>query len=115
MASRAIRPRAWHSSAAPRRWAGRRPCANVIWALTIGPRTARSIRSEASALQRGVRLTEGHEPAAYLVPQHEAHAPEALQQRQPADIAQLRVVAKCARQPVIRNAAAQVVHMMHAD
>ena len=40
---------------------------------------------------------------------------KALQQRYAADVAQFRVVAQHARQPVIGNAAAEVMHVVNAD
>src|SRR5712692_7178157 len=60
-------------------------------------------------------LTKGDETPPTLVPKHEAHAAEALKQRESAHVAKLGMVAERSRQAVIRNAAAQVVDMVHAD
>ena len=61
------------------------------------------------------RLPERNQPPAAFVPQHQPHAAQALQQRQPADVAKLGMVAQHARQPVVGDPAAQMVHVMHAD
>ena len=58
---------------------------------------------------------ERHQAALRLVPQHEPYTPKALQQRDAADVAQFGMVAQHARQPVIGNAAAQMVHVVNAD
>jgi hypothetical protein len=60
-------------------------------------------------------VTERNQPMLRFVPQHKPHAPKALQQRQPADAAQFRVVAQRSRQPVIGDTAAQVMDVMYAD
>ena len=52
---------------------------------------------------------------ALLVPQHQANAFDAVPQRQPADGAEFGMFAQHARQTVIRNPAAQMMHMMNAD
>ena len=48
-----------------------------------------------------------------FIPKREADAAKAVQQREAPDLAQLGMVAKHARQPVKRNAAAQMVYMSH--
>ena len=58
---------------------------------------------------------ERYQTALRLVPQREAHAAKAFEQRQPPGIPEFRVVAQNLRQPVIGDAATEVMHMVHAD
>jgi hypothetical protein len=60
-------------------------------------------------------LTKGYETAPTLVPKHEAHALHALKQRKSANAAKLGMFAEYPRQSVVRNTAAEVVDMVHAD
>ena len=60
-------------------------------------------------------LAERDQLLGALVPQHQADAFDAVPQRQPADVAELGIFAQHARQTVIRNPAAQMMHMMNAD
>ena len=53
----------------------------------------------------GTQLLEGHEPALLFVPEHEAHAPEALEQGDTADGSELLVVAEHFRQAIERDSA----------
>lgn len=50
-----------------------------------------------------------------FVPQGEAHAAEAFPQGQPADVVEFRMVAQHAAQAIGRDAAIEVMHMVHAD
>jgi hypothetical protein len=61
------------------------------------------------------QLAERDEPLAALVPQDQAHASEAFGQREPADGDEFRVIAQNLRQPVVRDSAAQVMDVVHAD
>src|ERR1700730_1130242 len=61
------------------------------------------------------RLTERDEPLPIFVPQHQSHAGETLKQSEPADPGESRVVAQHERQPIIGDAAAQVVDVVNAD
>ena len=60
-------------------------------------------------------FSKGNETSSTLVPEREAHAGEALQQRHTAHLAELGMVAECSRQAVIRDTAAQVVDVVDAD
>src|SRR5579862_2847750 len=60
-------------------------------------------------------LTKRNEPPTALVPKDKAHALEALQQRKPAHAAKFGMIAEHPRQAVIRNTAAEVMDMVHAD
>ena len=61
------------------------------------------------------QFAKRNEPARRFVPQHEANACQTLAQREPADVRELRMIAKSERQTVKRNSAAEVMDMMHAD
>jgi hypothetical protein len=74
-----------------------------------------SRRSLSSRSAPAAHLTKGNETPPTLVPKHEAHAAEALKQRKPGDATKLLMVAKRPWQPVIGDAAAQVMYMVHAD
>src|SRR6516162_7004967 len=63
----------------------------------------------------GSDFTERHQAALRLVPQHKPYAPKALQERYPTDLAQFGVVAQHARQPVIRNTTAEMMHVVDPD
>ena len=65
--------------------------------------------------QRSAQFAKADKPARRFVPQHQADARKALRQRKPADLRQLRMLAQHQRQPVIRNPAAEMVHMVNAD
>jgi hypothetical protein len=60
-------------------------------------------------------FTKGNEPPSPLVPKNQAHTTEALEQRKSPDGSELRVIAQHFWQPVIRDAAAKVVNVVHAD
>src|SRR6202040_2007727 len=74
-----------------------------------------SRRSLSSRSAPAAHLTKGNETPPTLVPKHEAHAAEALKQRKPGDAPKLMMVAKRPWQPVIGDAAAQMMYMVHAD
>ncbi len=61
------------------------------------------------------RFAERHQAALRLVPQRQTHAAKAFEQRHPANRAKFRMVAKHLRQPVIGDAAAEVMDVVHAD
>src|SRR5262245_23609507 len=71
--------------------------------LSMGSETARA------------QFLKGNETSPILIPEREPHAAEALQQRHTVHAVKFGMVVECLWQAVIRNAAAQVVHMMHAD
>src|SRR5262245_21959903 len=60
-------------------------------------------------------VTERDQTPPALVPQHEAHATDALKQRQSAHALQYGIVAQCLRKPVVGNAAAQMMDVVNAD
>jgi len=60
-------------------------------------------------------LTKNHEALRILVPQHLADATKALQQSQAPDSRELRVIPQHLLQPVIRNAAAEMVNVVDAN
>ncbi len=66
--------------------------------------TRRGARSRSQRVTLA-HLAERDQPLLRFIPQRQPHAHETLQQRQAADIAQVREVAQHARQPVIRDAA----------
>src|SRR5258707_9424691 len=61
------------------------------------------------------RLAERDEPLPIFVPQNKSHAPETLKQGQPADAAEVRMVAQHQRQSVKGDAAAQMMDVVNAD
>ena len=61
------------------------------------------------------QFLKGNEASPILIPEREPHAAEALQQRHTVHAVKFGVVVECPWQAVIRDAAAQVVDMMHAD
>src|SRR6185312_10221477 len=63
----------------------------------------------------GSDLTERHQAALRLVPQHKPYAPKAFQERDVTELAQFRVVAQHARQPVKGNTTAEMVHVVNPD
>jgi hypothetical protein len=58
---------------------------------------------------------ERNQPARRLIPKHEANAGKTLSQSEPADIAEIGMVAKGERQPVKWNSADEVVDMVHTE
>src|SRR6266545_8136055 len=60
-------------------------------------------------------LAERDETLPAFVPQHQPHTAEALEQGEPAEAVEVRVVAQHERQPVIGNAAAQMMDVMNVD
>src|SRR5438105_1694935 len=60
-------------------------------------------------------VPKGNEPLLPLIPKHERHAAEALEQSQSAYAAEFRMVAEHSRKPIIGNPAAQMVDMVQAD
>src|ERR1700738_465279 len=62
-----------------------------------------------------MRLAERHEPLPVFVPQYQSHAPETLKQSKPAAAGEVGMAAQQERQPIIGDAAAQVVDVVNAD
>src|SRR5258708_4064754 len=60
-------------------------------------------------------FAERDQPLAAFVPKHEPHAAKAFAEREPANVAELRIVAEHARQAIIRNLAAQMMDVVDAD
>src|SRR5271166_4870580 len=63
----------------------------------------------------GSDFTERNQAALRLVPQHKPYALKALQERYVTDLAQFRVVAQHARQPIKGDTTAEMVHVVDAD
>ena len=68
-----------------------------------------------SGTQMKAHVAKGDEPLPALIPQYQSDAFEALPQREPADGRELRIFAQRMRQLVERNAAAQMMHVVHPD
>jgi hypothetical protein len=83
--------------------------------LLSGDRGGTLQRIELAGAKPCSQLAKRNEPMRRFIPKHEPDARQALAQREPADIRQLRMMAKHKRQPVRGNSAAQVVDMVHAD
>ena len=60
-------------------------------------------------------IAERDEPSPTLVPKHQPDALEALNEGKPAGRSELRMIPQYARQAVVRDSAAQVMNMVHAD
>jgi hypothetical protein len=73
---------------------------NVITELPAGPAVVPPIK---------------YEPLPTFVPQHQSNAPETLQQGEPADAGELRVVAQHERQAVKGDSATQMVDVVNAE
>src|SRR3954449_8989863 len=69
--------------------------------------------SDGSAIP--VRVAEGDETLLPFVPQDQSHTAETLQQGQPPDALEARVVAQHERQPVTGNSTAKMVDVVNAD
>src|SRR5438876_4936035 len=63
----------------------------------------------------GLCSAKRNKPPRPLVPKCEPYAAEAFEQCEPAHVAQFGMIAQGLRQPIVRNAAAQVMGVMHAD
>ena len=61
------------------------------------------------------RLTKRDQPPASFVPQNQLHALQTLPQRDPADLAEFRMVMKDLGQAIVRDLAREMVHMVDAD
>ena len=62
-----------------------------------------------------MHLAEGDEPLRPFVPKNPPHAAEALQECKPPDGSKLRVILQHVWQSVVRDTAAEMVHMVHPD
>ena len=60
-------------------------------------------------------IAERDEPPPTLVPKYQPDTLEALNEREPAGRGELRMIPQYARQAVVRDSAAQVMNMVHAD
>src|SRR5579871_1620912 len=61
------------------------------------------------------QLAERNEPLRAFVPKRQADAAQTLEQREPANGAELRVFVENLGEPIERYSAAQVVYMVNAD
>ncbi len=60
-------------------------------------------------------IAERDEPTSSLIPKHQPDALEALNEREPTGRSEFRMILQYTRQAVVRDSAAQVMNMMHAD
>ncbi len=60
-------------------------------------------------------IAERDEPSPTLVPKHQPDALEAPNEREPAGRTELGMIPQYPRQAVVRDSAAQVMNMVHAD
>ena len=61
------------------------------------------------------QLAKGNQSPPRLIPKREPHARKALDERKAAGTAELRVVAQHRWQSIVRNATAQMMHVVNAD
>lgn len=73
------------------------------------------MRPDSSGRSQCPRIAKGHHPLPVLIPQREAHAGEAVPEIEPANLPQRGMIPQDLRKPIERNAARQVMHVMHAD
>src|SRR6202795_3604975 len=64
---------------------------------------------------RRAQFAKRYEPLLSLVPDCETRAPQALKERQPTTARELRMIAEDLRQPIERDTAGKMVHMVHPD
>jgi hypothetical protein len=62
-----------------------------------------------------LHVTERDQSSAAFIPQNQSHTAEALHQRQASNHTELRIVAQYTRQPIERDSAAEMVHVVHSD
>jgi hypothetical protein len=75
----------------------------------------RKERPDSAGRSQCLRIAKGHHPLPVLIPQCEAHTGEAVPEIEPANLPQRGMIAQDLRKPIERNAARQVMHVMHAD
>src|ERR1700722_5866448 len=64
---------------------------------------------------RRAQFAKRYEPLLSLVPDCETRASQALKERQPPTARELRMIVKDLRQPIERDTAGKMVHMVHPD